>query len=152
MRPPYENTVTFTYDPSGKRLTKRIESKGKKTKIFRFFYLGNTEIGCVDEKGVITELKIPSNPNNPEAPSIAIEIGKETYVPLYDLQGNITCLLDHQRRKVVETYRYSAYGEEVITSARLSMKVADAHNTAILDGIMLLKDAYAFVEKMGMDM
>lgn len=118
IKDPNENTVTFTYDPSGKRLTKCIESKGKKTKIFRFFYLGNTEIGCVDEKGVITELKIPSNPNNPEAPSIAIEIGKETYVPLYDLQGNIICLLDHQRRKVVETYRYSIYGEEVIINAR----------------------------------
>ena len=44
----------------------------------------------MDEKGVIVELKVPSNPNHPEAPSIAIEIRKETYVPLYDLQGNIT--------------------------------------------------------------
>ncbi|MBS0626440.1 MAG: hypothetical protein JSS32_10360, partial [Verrucomicrobia bacterium] len=115
---PNQNVVRFTYDPSGKRLTKRIEPKGKKAKIFRFFYLGNTEIGSVDEKGVIFELKIPANPNNPEAPSIALEIRKETYVPLYDLQGNITCLLDHQRRKVVETYRYSAFGEEKINNER----------------------------------
>jgi RHS repeat-associated protein len=111
---PDQNIAKFTYDPSGKRLTKRIESKSKKAKIFRFFYLGDTEIGSVDEKGVIVELKIPGNPNNPEAPSIAIEIRKEIYVPLYDLQGNITCLLDPQRRKVVETYRYSVYGEEEI--------------------------------------
>ena len=115
---PDQNVVKFTYDPSGKRLTKRIESKGKKSKILRFFYLGDTEIGSVDEKGVIVELKVPGNPNNPEAPSIAIEIKKETYVPLYDLQGNITCLLDHQRRKVVETYRYSAFGEEEIINER----------------------------------
>lgn len=115
---PDQTTVKFTYDPSGKRLTKRIESKGKKTKILRFFYLGNTEIGSVDEKGVIVELKVPGNPNNPEASSIAIEIKKETYVPLYDLQGNITCLLDHQRRKVVETYRYSVFGEEEIINER----------------------------------
>ena len=75
-------------------------------------------MAAVDEKGVITELKIPSNPNNPEAPCIAIEIKKETYVPLYDLQGNIACLLDHQRRKVVESYRYSVYGEEEIINER----------------------------------
>lgn len=115
---PDQNVVKFTYDPSGKRLTKRIESKGKKSKILRFFYLGETEIGSVDEKGVIVELKVPGNPNNPEAPSIAVEIRKETYVPLYDLQGNIVCLLDPQRRKVVETYRYSVYGEEEIINDR----------------------------------
>lgn len=115
---PDQNVAKFTYDPSGKRLTKRIESKGKKTKIFRFFYLGDTEIGSVDEKGVIVELKVPGNPNNPEAPSIAIEIKKEPFVPLYDLQGNITCLLDPQRRKVVETYRYSVFGEEEIFNER----------------------------------
>ena len=40
------------------------------------------------------------------------------YVPLYDLQGNITCLLDHQRRKVVETYCYSVFGEEEILNER----------------------------------
>ncbi len=115
---PDQNVTKFTYDPSGKRLTKCIASNGKKSQIFRFFYLGDTEIGSVDEKGVIVELKVPSNPNNPEAPSIAIEIKKETYVPLYDLQGNITCLLDHQKRKVVETYRYSAFGEEEIFNAK----------------------------------
>ena len=72
----------------------------------------------MDEKGAIVELKIPSDPNLPEAPCIAFEIKKETYVPIYDLQGNITCLLDHQRRKIVETYRYSAYGEEEIVSVK----------------------------------
>jgi RHS repeat-associated protein len=49
---------------------------------------------------------------------VAIEVRKETYVPLYDLQGNITCLLDHQRRKIVESYRYSSFGEEVIINER----------------------------------
>lgn len=115
---PDQNVVKFTYDPSGKRLTKRIECKGKKAKILRFFYLGDTEIGSVDEKGGVFELKVPSNPNHPEAPSIAIEIKKETYVPLYDLQGNITCLLDSQRRKVLETYGYSAFGEEEILNEK----------------------------------
>jgi RHS repeat-associated protein len=110
-------TVNYTYDLTGKRFSKRLISKTKK-RIQRFFYIDDTEIGCLDEKGEIVELKIPSNPNNPESPAIAIEIKKEIYVPFYDLQGNIACLLDHNRRRVVESYRYSAYGEEEILNDR----------------------------------
>ncbi len=122
---PEQNRVKFTYDLSGKRFTKRSETKNKKSKVQRFFYLGETEIGSLDEKGNIVELKIPSDPNNPEAPCIAIEIKQEVYVPLYDLQGSIVCLLDPQRRKLVESYRYSVYGEEEITNAK-GRAVADS--------------------------
>jgi len=116
---PDETTITFIYDLSGKRLTKRIESKGKKAKIFRYFYLGQTELGCLDEKGSIVELKVPSDPNRPEvAPCVAVELKKEIYAPLYDLQGNIVCLVDPQKRKIVESYRYSAFGEEEIINER----------------------------------
>ncbi len=119
IKDPDQNVVSFTYDLSGRRLTKKIEIKGKKARIFRFFYLGHTEIGSLDEKGAIIEFKVPSNPNYPEiSPCVAIEIRKETYVPLYDLQGNITCLLDHKRRKIMESYRYSSFGEEEITNER----------------------------------
>lgn len=116
---PDQNVVTCTYDLSGKRLTKRVESKGKKVKVFRYFYLGQTELGCLDEKRVIVELKVPSDPNRPEAaPSVAIEFKKEIYAPVYDLQGNIVCLVDPQKRKIVESYRYSAFGEEEIINER----------------------------------
>jgi RHS repeat-associated protein len=119
IKDPDQNSVSFTYDLSGKRLTKKIEPQGKKAKIFRFFYLGNTEIGALDEKGSIVELKVPSDPNNPEiAPCVAIEIKKASYVPLYDLQGNITCLLNPQKRKIVESYRHSSFGEEEIINER----------------------------------
>lgn len=114
-----EQSIVFTYDLSGRRLTKKVESKGSKSKVYRYFYLNDTEIGCVDEKGTIIELKVPSDPNYPEtSPCIAIEIEKETYVPLCDLQGNIACLIDPQRRKTIESYRFSAFGEEEIVNAR----------------------------------
>lgn len=112
-----QTTVTFSYDLSGKRFSKRLDCKNKK-RISRFFYLDDAEIGCIDEKGVITELKIPSDPNVPESPAIAIELKKETFVPIYDLQGNIVCLLDHHRRRIIESYRYSAYGEEEIRNEK----------------------------------
>lgn len=116
---PDSSSITFTYDLSGKRLTKKVESKSSKSKVYRYFYLNDTEIGCLDENGAIIELKVPSDPNRPEtSPCIAIEIKKGTYVPLHDLQNNVVCLIDHQRRKIVESYHFSAFGEEEITNAR----------------------------------
>jgi len=119
IKGPDQTNILFTYDLCGKRLSKKIEEKGKKSRILRYFYLGNTELGALDEKGGILELRVPSNPNYPEtAPCIAIEIKKEIYVPMYDLQGNVACLVDPERRIVVESYRYSAFGEETITDER----------------------------------
>ena len=119
IKDPDQTTIIFSYDLSGKRLSKKIEGQGKKSKILRYFYVGETEIGCLDEKGIITELRVPGNPNHPEtAPFIAIEIRKEAYAPIYDLQGNIVCLVDPERRKIIESYRYSAFGEEEITNER----------------------------------
>lgn len=45
-----QNSVSFTYDLIGRRLTKKIEPQGKKAQIFRFFYLGNTEMGTLDDR------------------------------------------------------------------------------------------------------
>jgi len=119
VKDPDQTVITFTYDPSGRRLTKKIESKAKKVKIYRYFYLGQTEIGCLDEKGSIVELKVPGNPNQPESVlAVAFEIKKEIYVPIYDMQGNVTCLVDGERRNIVESYHYSAFGEEEIINER----------------------------------
>ena len=119
IQDPNQTTFTFTYDLSGRRLCKKIESKGKKPKVFRYFYVGQTEIGALDEKGVIVELRIPSHPNHPEkAPFIAFELKKEIYLPLYDLQRNVVCLVDPTDREVVESYRYSAFGESSSDSDR----------------------------------
>lgn len=109
-------TVEFAYDLTGKRYRKHVTSNRSK-QVRRFFYIDDTEIGCLNEKGEIVELKIPSNPNDPESPAIAIEIKNETYVPLYDLQGNVACLIDAANGRLVETYRYSAYGEVTIRNS-----------------------------------
>ncbi len=119
VQDPNQTTIAFTYDLNGKRLSKKVEAKGKKPKIYRYFYLGQTELGCLDEKGNIVQLKVPSNPNDPEpSPCISIEFNKETFAPLYDNQGNIACLIDPQTRIIVESYRYSAFGEEEIFNQR----------------------------------
>jgi RHS repeat-associated protein len=115
IKDPKGNTIYFTYDPQGKRLTKKVETKDKQVKIFRYFYLGNTELGCLDENGTISELRVPLNPNEPEKSTfIGFEFKKNLYVPIYDLQGNVACLINAKQRKIVETYKYSAFGEEHI--------------------------------------
>ena len=114
---PDGSQTLFTYDIHGKRLSKTLKKKNAKPKVFRFFYLGSIEIGSLDEKGEIFELKVPIDPNT-LSPSIAFEIQKETYVPMYDLLGNVSCLIDPERRAVVESYQHSAFGEEKIISRR----------------------------------
>jgi RHS repeat-associated protein len=115
IKDPDQNVISFVYDLNGKRLAKKVEAKGKKAKVLRYFYLGQTEIGSLDEKGVINELKIPIDPNDPEgSPCIAFEIKKAIYIPIYDLQGHVSCLIDAKKREVVESYRYSSFGEEEI--------------------------------------
>ncbi len=110
-----ENKVTFTCDIFGRRLSKKIETKDKKVKTYRYFYFGDFELGCIDETGAITELKIPLNPNQPKNTfCIAFELKKIVFVPLYDLQGNVACLINPKQRKIVESYKYTAFGVEHI--------------------------------------
>lgn len=119
VKDPEKNIISYTYDLSGRRLSKKIENKSKKIQIFRYFYLDQTEIGCMDEKGKIVELKVLSNPNHSESSTaIAFEIKKETYVPMYDLQGNVVCLVDGENQSLIESYHYSAFGEEKIINRR----------------------------------
>lgn len=115
---PDQTTISFTYDLVGKRLSKKVEGNGT-SEIFRYFYLKDTELGSMDSKGNIVQLRVPSNPNQPERESfIAFELYKEMYVPIYDIQGNVACLVDPERRKIQESYRYSAFGEEGIYNHR----------------------------------
>ncbi len=101
--------VSFTYDLNRKRL-----SKTSKDKTTRYFYLGNIELGSLDEKGRILELKVPSDPNRPDSPAIAIELQGDYYIPIYDIVGNIARLITSDSRDIAESYSYTAFGQESI--------------------------------------
>jgi len=119
VRDSKQNELLFTYDLTGRRLSKQIVSKNKKIKIERYFYLDQVELGSLDENDNIISLKIPLNPNHPESTEcIAIEIKSNPCVPLYDLQNNIVCLIDPQQNQIVERYRYSAFGEEEVINEK----------------------------------
>ena len=46
--------------------------------------------------------------------SVSIELNGKTYCPLHDHRGNITTLVDSETKQSASTYRYSAFGEELL--------------------------------------
>jgi RHS repeat-associated protein len=110
-----ETLTTYSYDFQGRRLEKCSAPYRKQPVGQYYFYLGAYELGAIDNQGHITELRIPLNPNNPEEGTlVAIELGQQVYVPIQDLQSSVRCLVELTQRKVVESYRYTAFGEETI--------------------------------------
>ena len=109
------NKISYFYDVTGRRLAKEVKTPDKKVNNYFYFYLGETELGCIDKNGTIIELRIPLDPNQPEkAPSISFEINNTIFIPIQDLQGNVGCLVDPKQRKTIESYHFSAFGEEKI--------------------------------------
>lgn len=107
-----DNRISYTYDAFNRRLVKTKE--GVTT---RYLYQGPNEIGSVDHTGQIKELRLLGLSRSSEAgAAIAIELGTKTFTPVHDQGGNIACLLD-SAGIAVETYRYSAFGEEEIIDA-----------------------------------
>ena len=100
-------TITYQYDAFNRRVAKITPDKEE-----QFLYQGQNEIGLV-EKGVIRQLKIISGEKSGAV--VAFELDGKIYFPLTDLFGNMNTLLNDQG-KPVESYRYTAFGEEEIIS------------------------------------
>lgn len=106
--------ILFFYDGLNRRICKETYSFENEnfqliSKRF-FFYDNNHEIGSLDEKGQIVELKVMGkNQILSYKEPIAIEIDKKPYAPIYDLNHNLCALLFDG--KLVETYHYSAFGQ-----------------------------------------
>lgn len=109
-----QTALYFSYDPFGRRLVKKecdISGKYKKTRsLSRSFYLGNLQLGELDQQSQITKLRVPGC----NGPSIAIELSGKAYAPLHDHAGNVIALIDPDAREIVESYSYSAFGRETI--------------------------------------
>ncbi|MBA3958055.1 MAG: DUF687 family protein [Parachlamydiaceae bacterium] len=114
-----KTTLTFSYDPFGRLLVeKHLDTREKNKKLLstsRYFYLGYQEIGTLTEAGNIETLKIPGLHGDELAiTSIAFEIEGNVFVPLHDIAGNVVSLIDPRNRQTIESYQYSAFGEETI--------------------------------------
>lgn len=100
--------IRFIYDAFHRRLSKIVNGK-----IYHYLYQGENEVGKTDAEGKIIELRLLGTGLGAEiGATVAIEIKDKVFVPLHDHIGHITCLLEND--KVVETYRYNAFGKETI--------------------------------------
>ncbi|MFW9873666.1 MAG: RHS repeat domain-containing protein, partial [Candidatus Thorarchaeota archaeon] len=117
--------VRYIYDFDSRRISKEIDNEDSE----RYFYLGEYELGALDEDGNIKSLRIPINPNSLDNTSIlSIELENEVYIPFLDLQKNVCCLVDLDRRTIVESYKFSAFGEEQIFSPRKQVSESQINN------------------------
>lgn len=109
----------YVYDAFNRRVGKLSYSQDSGNWTLKdnttYLYQGQNEIGACDSSGKIIELRVLGNGKGAEiASGIAFELGKAVYVPIYDHNGNVINLIDADSGKIVERYRYSAFGEEKI--------------------------------------
>ena len=101
-------SITFRYDYQG-----RLLSQTKNDNTLFFLYDGMKDIGTFDASGNALSLRI-LNPtyHSERGAAVLLEIKNTAYIPIHDLFGNITALLDLHGRPI-ETYHYTAFGEEL---------------------------------------
>ncbi len=116
---PDHSLVSFIYDPLGRRLFKKhVQGPAYWAKVFstqHFMYLDDVEIGTINEKGKIQELRIPGLASEGLSyKSIAIEIKGKPYATVHDHCGNLAALVDPISHTIAESYSYSAFGKELV--------------------------------------
>lgn len=94
--------ATYSYDAFDRRMTKIINGEEE-----LFLYEGQDEIGCW-KNGICQEIRLIGK--NKQSQTVALEIQGVTCVPIHDIHGNISLLLNLQG-EIIEQYRYTAYGE-----------------------------------------
>jgi len=99
-----KKTHHFHYDFFNRLLTHKIDNQPPEN----YLYDGLNELGNYPH-----ELRILGQGKGAEiGATLAIETQNKLYIPLHDLFGNIIALIDAHKNQFVESYRYSAFGEE----------------------------------------
>lgn len=103
-----DNHTSYTYDSFNRRMTKTNQGS-----TWKYIYQNSNEIGAY-VNGQLTELRILGAGLGAEiGAAVALELSQQVYIPRHDHNGNVTTLLDVSGNPV-ETYRYTAFGEETI--------------------------------------
>lgn len=110
--------TTYGYDPFHRRITKTHWNNGdgvwRAWKCERILFQGDNDIGTFNTLGRARSLRILGINQGGAAEigaAVAVELSGKIYIPVHDLQGNISCLIDKESGAAAVTYRYSAYGE-----------------------------------------
>jgi len=108
--------IEYSYDPFNRRLSKTIIGWCFNTSTY-YMWDGDNEIGIVDEKNRIQELRVLGEGLGAEiGAAILYELNGKSYIPIHDHRGCVVVLIDPKTKKPVECYRYTAFGEELTNS------------------------------------
>lgn len=104
--------IQYNYDHTGRRIFKLSKQADGSLIKSNFIYDGENEIGSTDASGIIKELRVlGSGPGAEIAATVAMELNEKIYLPIHDLRGSITSLIDSETAQPAAVYRYSAFGE-----------------------------------------
>lgn len=105
-------TTFYQYDSNNRRLSK--QTGGITT---RYLYQDDCEVGSYDEQGNAIEFRALGIGLGAEiGTAVLLELNDKTYIPLHDHNGNVTVLIDAATSQPIETYTYTAFGEESHTN------------------------------------
>ncbi|MFI5334716.1 MAG: RHS repeat domain-containing protein, partial [Chlamydiales bacterium] len=121
---PQAKRVLYHYDPLSRLQSKEISiyknGEWQEEAPIYFIYDQEKEIGTMDAKGRLRELKVLGLGIRGEiGAAVAIELQGKTYAPLHDFQGNIIALVS-SKGEIVESYEISAFGKEKLSSPPLN--------------------------------
>lgn len=113
-----DSQYRYTYDELNRRLTKAFLKRGPggawlEQNRVKYIYHGQNEVGILDVKNVLQQYRLLGTGKGAEiGATVLVEVNGKAYVPLHEHGANISCLVDVGSGKAVQTYRYSAFGEE----------------------------------------
>lgn len=129
----------YTYDPFHRRLSKTTYLRGYKQKTIRYLWDGNNEIGSVDAYDRIRELRVLGEGLGAEiGAAVLYELDTMPYIPIHDHRGCVVTLISPSTHQPIESYRYTAFGEEQTDSTlspwRFSSKRVDEETSLVFFG------------------
>ncbi|MDE3046672.1 MAG: RHS repeat-associated core domain-containing protein, partial [Verrucomicrobiota bacterium] len=118
---PDKATITYTYDPFHRRLTKTTPDKTT-----RYLYDGNDEIGF-EENGHLSLRILGDTPQAEIGSAVIFQLNGSVVLPLHDLQGNVSLLLDPIAQTTPEVYLYSPFGQLHSTTTQNPWRYLSKH-------------------------
>lgn len=106
--------IEMAYDPLGRRVNKKVYGMDDSNPtIENYLYDNENDIGAFTPEGTTLQLRILGLAHHKNAPStVAIELEKQVFAPIQDIQGNIRYLISPNTGKKVSEYHFSAFGRQ----------------------------------------
>ncbi|NGX55365.1 MAG: putative deoxyribonuclease RhsA, partial [Chlamydiae bacterium] len=135
--------VRFTYDPFNRYLSKQVYENKVLTDYDYYLWDNDQEIGSTVQARRIVELRILGDYVDSNLTSIAHEFNGNTYIPIHDHTGSVVTLVNLDTTETAETFRYTAFGEELLTSTLTPWRFGNQRYFAEVDLFNNGRDCYS---------